>query len=918
MLLSLLVSSNVFAASLSVLPMPPIEADGQSVVQVQVHAPGVVPGDRLRVQASSGEVGAAAIPANDLILFEFTPSQAYSNTDATVRIRVRGKHDEELRIPLVPSPMGELSVAFEPQTWTAGDRGTVALTVSAEGPHPLPLEGRSVMLEASSGRVGPLTQNDDGTWSATWTPTSSFSDPQHVVFTATDATTPNQVVGYGALPVLLERAQQVSAPAGSQNVLVIGNAQYGPTTAGPDGVTVTAKLDPRVTTATLQSVDELGNRKDSQVTLELNSPDLLALAPLPAVLPTDHTLVVHVLALSGDGEAWRGEAPKLNGASGENLGEGWYRFTLTTAADPGSLSIEATLGELKDSHKITLVDAVPRVALSSDPAALKEKERDFHVTAHLQRADGAAMTKRKIQVQAEGASKLAGTRDNGDGTYTQKLRMSSKADDATVRVRPVYKATGLPVRHVVMWMDQGSLPADGSATATLTLVALDATGVPVPNTEIELSVPVGSAAMEPSVKTDSGGVAHVQVRAGTEAGFVGLQASAGGVVGRSVLVLHAPDQSAGAVETGGSAEDRARVARWQQTLVSLKVGRVGADVGAPSAVQVASVPTYTTPGAALLVTIKVLDPAGKAIVDQAPQVTASVGTVGTLQNNGDGSYNVPVQLPPGVDGPLTLSATVGTASGTLELPTLAQMSADAADTDGGRDKPPRDGSSGGSSGFSGNARLMGAVVQYRHSAVRDNNDGNGRVPSSVAFSKMAIPAAVIQLDGHGGPQGMIGFDAGLRAGRYKMKVSGVEMADTILPAHAALTVGSVQGAAYFFGGLGVGLVDMPVLRYNETLTDIGSYDRRMAGARLSAGVALDTETRGFRFDLAETFAPRPVMTELNTYLDIPVSDPIAVSLGYQLHLHHARLAVPPSGDVADIAKIRALQGAASIGVNARF
>lgn len=922
MLLSILGISSSLAASLTVLPMPPVEADGNTPVQVQLYAPGVVPGDRIRVRPSQGVVGNAAIPAPDMVIFEYTPSLVLAEEKVRVRVQIRGKVDEDIQVPLVPPAAGELSVSFEPQTWTGGTKGTVDLTITANGPHPLPLSARSVMVSASAGTVGAVTQNDDGTWAAKWTASTALRDPQHVVFTATDFTAPSSVVGYGAIPVLVERTQTVRAAAGSQNVLVIGGEQYGPTTAGPDGVAVKALFDPRVEFATLQSVDEMGNRSDTRVDLELASKPVLAMAPLPAAMPTGYAFRVHVLVLEGNGQPWQGAAPQLNGKSGESLGQGWYRFEASTDNSPGKFKLQVEVeGQetLQDSHTIQTIDAVPTVSLSSDPPALKENARDFAVTTHLRAADGAALTNRKVRFDVEGASTLGGTRDNGDGTYTQKYRLGSKADHALVQAAPTFSATGLPARHLVLWTDKAVIPADGDSTVTLTVLALDATGMPVPKAVIKLSTPMGSAAMQPEVTTDKYGVAKVQVKSAPNPGIVSIQADLNGVVGRTLLTTHLPGAEVQGVETGGSAADRARVARWQQNLVSLKIGRVGADVGPPAALTLSSVPTYTTPGAAVLVTVMVVDAQGKPVVDQAPAMQASIGSVGAVQNNGDGTYNVPVQLPTGTDGPLTVTATANGATGSTALPTLAGMSEAAAD-DGGRvpkpgkeDREPKEAGT-----FSGHARLMLGGMHTTYTSERDNTDGNGRVPSDVSFSQRPIPGAVLQVDGHGGPKGMVGFDLGLYTGTYTLKVDSMQFRDTFLPAHAALTVGTVKGPAYFFGGIGVGSVDTPVFRYSVELNNLDLDDRRSVGARLSAGAQLDQEAFAFRFNLAETFAPSPVLTELAGFFDLSVSGPLTVSGGYQLHLQHARLGVPPSGDGADYAKVRIRQGALSLGVGYAF
>ena len=242
----------------------------------------------------------------------------------------------------------------------------------------------------------------------------------------------------------------------------------------------------------------------------------------------------------------------------------------------------------------------------------------------------------------------------------------------------------------------------------------------------------------------------------------------------------------------------------------------------------------------MLVTVMVVDAQGKPVVDQAPAMQASIGSVGAVQHNGDGTYNVPVQLPTGTDGPLTVTATANGATGSTALPTLAGMSEAAAD-DGGRvpkpgkeDREPKEAGT-----FSGHARLMLGGMHTTYTSERDNTDGNGRVPSDVSFSQRPIPGAVLQVDGHGGPKGMVGFDLGLYTGTYTLKVDSMQFRDTFLPAHAALTVGTVKGPAYFFGGIGVGSVDTPVFRYSVELNNLDLDDLTAAlASELAASCSL--------------------------------------------------------------------------------
>jgi hypothetical protein len=109
-------------------------------------------------------------------------------------------------------------------------------------------------------------------------------------------------------------------------------------------------------------------------------------------------------------------------------------------------------------------------------------------------------------------------------------------------------------------------------------------------------------------------------------------------------------------------------------VATLVVPRAGGAVvqGPPATLTVATIPPYTTPGAAILVSLTVSDAGGSPLSGLKPKVTASVGAVGTITDNKDGSYNLPVQLPAGKDGPIDLTVTVGTVSKALTLPTFTQ------------------------------------------------------------------------------------------------------------------------------------------------------------------------------------------------------------------------------------------------------
>jgi hypothetical protein len=935
-MLPLLWMSTAFAGQMTVLPMPPVVADGETAVTLQVQVPGLLQGDKIKVTPGSGVVHSYAVPQPGLLVMDYTPAPVSSSREAKIRVRTKGavKLDEELRVPVEPPSRAELDLSFEPAQWDAGTKGTVTVTVTASGDSPIPVQARDVLLTSvGGGTLSAVTEAADGTWTATWTPPAKLTDPTHVVFVATDLTSPDEVWAAGALPVRVNKSQQIEAGAGSQNVVVIGEDPYGPIAAGADGTfSIDAMLDPRVVTATLQSVDATGYRTDSTVELDLGTSPALAIAPVPKKVPARADMTAGLWVINGDGTPWSGAAPECNGTPAASQGSGWYTCALTAPAELGAWTVDITVPdtELAESRSFTVIDAVPSLALSSDIEALKDKQRDFAVTALLKSADGTALTGRKLDWSPEGASPLGKPVDNGDGTYTQRYRISSKASVAAIQVQPNAVASGLPVHSLVMWSDADTLPADGSTKVTVRVVALDARGLPVPKATIALSVPFGEAAIAPEATTDAHGMATVELRAGTEAGVLAIQSSARGITTTTLVVQHDPEATGvSGMETGGTAASRDAVAFWKSASPTLVVPKVGSDVGPPAALTLTTVPGYTTPGAAILITIAVTDADGNPVVGVKPTLKASVGKLGTIQNNGDGTYNVPLQLPAGVDGPVTLTGQAGPAAGATTLPTFASMGEQVPQTvtDGGNSgsnsgsgsdepKPPR------TPGQANNwhVRLLPTAVYYNHTATRVE-EGDGRIPTELSFQRGAlkpIPAVSFQVDGHP-TGGVVGFDVRLRYGSYKLAIGALEFQDTVFPTMAAVRFrGQMADGMFAYGTAGVQVVDVPIFRYSDALDDVEYQSKVLVGGRLGGGLQIGVDPIDVRLEIAETFAPFPVMTHVDVMVDIkPTPDvPVILSMGYDQDFHHVSMLI--GSDDPDTVQIRARQGALMVGLGGAF
>ncbi|MCP4915595.1 MAG: hypothetical protein GY913_01605 [Proteobacteria bacterium] len=935
--------STAFAGDIELLPMGPLIADGETPATIQLAVSGAMPGDKVKLKPFEGTASGGAVTAPGVVSFSYLAPRRYDADGSKLRVIVKGdgvSADETVTIPVLPEPKSTLELSFDQDGWTVGDKGTVTVTVKHAGQHPLPDSARTLDLEATSGRLGKLTQADDGSWTTTWTPPTGVKVPTNVLFTATDLTTPDDVVGLGFFPLFVQKEQTVKASKGSQNVLVIGQNQYGPVTAGDDDtVKVDALLDPRITEGMLQSVDETGYRSDTRVDLELGSPQSMAFAPLPDFVPTGRDVRVHVALLEANGEAWSGAAPKLDGKDAESLGKGWYAFDVTTPAEPGSWKLAVTAdGDLSAERSVKVLDAVPSVSVSSDPAALTKGVNTFAVTAHLKDAGGTALIKRYPVFSHDGVSLVAKARDNGDGTYTAKYKMSTSGETGSVSVHAGPKGTGLPVARLVMWPLESSVAADGSSTTAIAIVAEDAYGMPVPNVEVSLTTPIGDGAMVPTAKTDKFGFASVSYRAGSAVGPAGVVADANGVMGATILFQHPTDGSPVGVEAAGSEADLTRAAFWRAARPTIQINRIGADVGPPAFVNIQTTPNYTTPGAAILVTLRVTDSASKAVLDAKPQVTASIGKVGAITNNGDGSFNVPVQLPAGQDGPITLSVQAGPATGSVVLPTLASLggappaTADSGNGSGGDDfwSQTGDASKKATKAVFGNekarnsrAHLYLSVGGYKYIEQRKQSGDLPRIPSELVLTRgptNPVPGGGFSIMGH--PKGgMVGYDVRLRFSGYTSMVESELFWDGLPRGMgAARAQFELAEGLNAYATAGVSVFDVPIYRYTEDLMGIDRLNKAVPGLRLGGGATFTRRYFHMQFELAESFGPLPKMTETGLLIEgnIPLGPvSLIVFIEEDVEFQHARYWVG-TGDSRDQVGIKTRAATTLLGWGVAF
>jgi hypothetical protein len=686
-LAALLCASSPRAETL-VVPSGPALGDGRTATTVQLYLPDWVPGERFKLKPDEGRAGQLGEAADGLVSFTYTPPQVSKPKIVGFTLLRKGGSagEDRFELALVPPYAGSLGLSFDPPVLLAGG-DTALVRVTPSGDTPQASESRRFLLQASAGELAAAMPAGDGSWVARYTPPATVEGPRTVIITAADAAAPDLIFGWAALPIRVKQSVSVGVQPDANTILTVGSKQYGPLQASPAGtVAFDVELDPREPTGSVQAVTPTG--ESTNLRIDLPQPDYgrVGFLPLPVGVPADPVnveLPVRIVATDLTGGPLRASIPELHASVGQ-LGSvetssvpGVYVASYTPPSDPGEVAFTATLDGASVTTTLKLLPPMTRLRLEADPAELPEGARDFTITARVQDSGGASVSGRMPELDVQGAVVIRRMRDNGDGTYTGQWRLNRDVEVASVLGVPPLEASGLPPYRLLVWPRQSAIPAGGGATLPVTIACLDRFGLPVPNVDIKLAVPSGDAALPANTRTNDQGLIMASLSAGGTPGMVTLRAEAAGLVAETPVFQVAQGQLAPPMQPGGDTEQLQALALWRSAVSTLNVGREGAapSAGPPAMVQVVTVPPYTTPGAAILVTVRVNDATGIPLPGLDLELKSSLGTVGALTDNGDGSYNIPVQLPPGQDGPLTLTATAGDVTSPLLLPTMAQAGA---------------------------------------------------------------------------------------------------------------------------------------------------------------------------------------------------------------------------------------------------
>ncbi len=929
-LVALLCTSPALRAETLLVPSGPALGDGRTSTTVNLYLPDWVEGERFKLKPDEGRAGQILVGADGLISFPYTPPRVVKPKTVGFTLSRKGGSagEDRFELALVPPFDGRIEISFDPPELLAGgDSALVRVTPSGDTPQAG--EARRFLLSASAGQLAAAMPAGDGSWVARYTPPASVDGPRTVIITAADAAAPDLIFGWEALPIRVKQSVSVSVPPDANTILTVGSKQYGPLQASPAGtVAFDVELDPRQPTGQVQAVS--GDGQSSNLQIDLPQPEYgrIGFLPFPAGIPADPVNVgfpVRVVATDLTGQPLRASIPSLHASVGQ-LGTvetssvpGVYVAQFTPPSDPGQVTFTAELDGASVTTTMELLPPMTRLRLTAEPAELPPGVRDFTITARVQDSGGASIAGRMPQLDVEGATLRARMRDNQDGTYTGSWRLNSQVESAFVLGVPPLKASGLPPYRLLVWPRQTAIPAGAGGSLPVTIAALDRYGLPVPNVDIKLAVPVGDAALPANTRTNAQGLIQAKMAAGETPGLVTLRAEAAGLVAETPVFQVVQGELAPPVQPGGDSDLLSALALWRSAVSSLHVAKEGAapEAGPPAMVQLATVPPFTTPGAAILVTVTVSDASGMAMPGIDIELNTSLGKVGAITDNGDGSYNIPVQLAPGQDGPLTLTATAGEVTSPLLLPTLAQAGAlpvAGGTQPAGGNQGARGGASGvraptaapGQAGGPATARLYGGLSLLAHD-YRMEGTGEGTTPAEAAYVngnylKGQLGGAPSVLAGGWVKLGqapiMLEFEGS--AWLETIEVAGDEYDNTGFQARLGARYYGYLGSspAYWYALAGANHTKALVFAYgDETRTSVDITSHGVTGLRLGGGIGAEAGRFFVEADAAGTWglAALPQVLAPRLMAGFEVKPGMVAFLSYAYELRNIRIELEGDG-----------------------
>lgn len=564
------------AGTVDVVQNGPVVSSGKDLSSFGLYIPGLTSDDRIKVRLDGGKVIGVQPVTGDLYEVIVRPPAVNAREMVNAFVQVSGATnlEAEVKVSIAPAATGSLVVSFEPERVTAATK-EVLVRVSPKGPVHLPVESRQIIVSATDGAVGRPVSAGDGTWVALYAPPKDRVGTNTVLFTVTDLTAPEAVVGFATLDQLAPFAATFTGPSGGSSTLVVGEDTYGPQPISPVGdVAFELLVEPAGTTGTLTVTNSDGGGVTSEVAIPSASTNQLAFAPLPSPLkiPAGRSLRLLVAATDIVGApVKKAEDITVTGPGNplvSEVGGGWYAVDLTAPQDTGPWTVEVRRGDKTDQQAIEVVEAPPALVMASDPPSITEDTQDLKLSISAKDFRGAAFAGRGLTLVSPEGLKASTISDDGDGNYSAKLAVGD-SKNIVVAAHPDFQTGSLPGARLVVW--PGSTQVVAGQSSPVFVALLDAMGLPLSSIELRLQVAKGRGEIAPKVITGKSGVG-VSFHTGAEQPGVDVIRAAWNDLSASTVVSTVVQAGAYSAPWAlGSGQDKEDIGRWSGAVASAAV-----------------------------------------------------------------------------------------------------------------------------------------------------------------------------------------------------------------------------------------------------------------------------------------------------------------------------------------------------------
>jgi hypothetical protein len=873
--LFLLIQGAAVAGRVHLLPAGPMVADGTTPVTIHIWIPQLATGDKVKIKPGHGKIGSVQRFPGGIVAASWIPAREGGPRDIplTVTIRRRGSPTEvvTLQAPLVPPREGSIVVEATGE-WEPG-QDSLQIRFTLQGTSDQAVGDRRLMVDASVGSITEAVPLGDGTFSARWTPPAAVPQARTAIITAVDAAAPTSISGWTTFPLLAKQSLSFGATPDSQNVLLVGEREYGPAQASPAGtVAFDALAHPAVRKGTLRSMLADGRSLDVPVNLPLAEYPRVTFFPQPKTIPTGNTHTILLAATTPTGSPLnnptitvRSETASLGTASPTNV-PGVY--ALVTQIDGGAHQLKlyaimkdpaALVSKLQEAEaEITVLDGLPTTTLTSDPDPLPLKGRLLTFNAKIEDGSGNPMRNSLPGISAVPGRLVSRTTNRGDGKYQHKFR--PEGDLATAIAVPRFAGSSMTAAGLVVWPAHAAVPTDGKVQVLAAVV--DAYGHPIPNQEIELSAP-GGGTFPSNVKSGKNGIAIAEYTANANPGLFTVNARAGGLLAQTGIFHGDSAAGPGPVLSGDSKTQANRA------LLGPVVGTIRVNRAPPPPPPPAAAPTQPPSPTSSLGHLADDLPFERVDESKAGLSVESFFEFGSAPT-APASKAVPAAPAPAAPAPV---AAAPTAAPVAAAPVAA--------------RPRATGSTFAGSSYEITAGLLGVYHGFSQTAEAESET----VPPSASYSRPLAPGLRINVDCWvgGGPWAI--------AGEVRVLNDVVAVGDMV---HGINNVVVHAGGKYQLDEFSLGKpYALAGLERNQTTvfqktpsTPLAPAAQALYGARVGGGVVMEMPSdTTVDFDLSELFAPYPIATRLGATATRPLFGDVQGMAGLDMDFKHIRLAV---------------------------